>query len=168
MLDRNVLLLNNNFEPLTMCSARRAIIMVWNGKAEVVERTEDCVRSVSMTFFIPSVIRLLIFVSMSRQLSVQLTKQNILRRDRKTCQYCGKAEGRMTVDHVVPRSLGGRETWENLVCACPSCNNRKGDNTPEQAGMHLIRIPKKPTVRALLFGYRSIVSESWKAYLNFS
>lgn len=167
MLDRNVLLLNQNFEPLTTCSAKRAIIMVWTGKAEIVERTDYCVRSVSMTFYIPSVIRLLIFVSISHHMNVQLTKQNILRRDHKTCQYCGKAEGRMTVDHVVPRSQGGSETWENLVCACPSCNNRKGDNTLDQAGMRLIRPPRRPSVRSFLFGYKSFVSESWRAYVNF-
>ena len=167
MLDGNVLLLNNNFEPLTMCSAKRAIIMVWSGKAEIVERTDFCVHSVSMTFYIPSVIRLLFFVSISQRMNVQLTKQNILRRDHKTCQYCGKNEGRMTVDHVIPRSMGGLDTWENLVCACPSCNNRKGDNTLDQAGMRLIKSPRKPTVRSFLFGYKSPVSESWRAYLNF-
>jgi len=168
MLERNVLLLNNNFEPLTMCSAKRAIIMVWSGKAEVVERTEFRVHSVSMTFFIPSVIRLLIFVSITNRLNIQLTKQNIIRRDHRTCQYCGRTDGRMTVDHIVPKSQGGRDTWENLVCACPACNNRKGDSTPEHAGMRLLRTPKKPSVHSFLFGHKTALGEKWRAYLDIS
>jgi len=168
MLESNVLLLNQNFEPLTMCTAKRAIIMVWTGKAEIIENTRFCIHSVSMTFFIPSVIRLLLFVSITQKLNIQLTKQNILRRDHKTCQYCGKSEGHMTVDHVIPRSQGGLDTWENLVCACPSCNNRKGDNIPEKVGMRLLKSPRKPSLRAFLFAHKGMISQSWQTYLNIS
>ena len=103
MLGSAVLLLNQNYTPLTTCSARRAIIMVWLGKAEIVESTGLVVRSVSMTFDIPAIIRLLIYVGISYKWNIQLTKQNILRRDHKTCQYCGENDGPMTVDHVIPR-----------------------------------------------------------------
>ena len=166
MLDGNVLLLNNNFEPLTMCSARRAIALVWTGKAEVLEHTGRLVHSVSISFHIPSVIRLLIFVRFTRRMHIQLSKQNIIQRDMRTCQYCGSTETHMTVDHVIPRSHGGQDTWENLVCACSTCNNRKGDSLPEKAGMHLLRPPRKPCLMSFLFSHKGTVSDSWKMYLN--
>ncbi|MHB0929689.1 MAG: HNH endonuclease [Candidatus Nanopelagicales bacterium] len=165
MLEASVLLLNQNYEPLSLCSARRAILLVWSGKAEVIKHTECYIRSVSATFSIPAVIRLLIFVRITRRLNVQLTKQNILRRDHKVCQYCGRTEVQMTVDHVVPKSQGGLDTWENLVCACSSCNNRKGDNTPERVGMRLLKIPRKPNLVSFLFTHKGSFSESWKSYL---
>ncbi len=168
MLESNVLLLNHNYEPLSLCSARRAIVLVWTGKAEIVENTENRVRSVSMSFSIPSVIRLLLFVRITRRLHIQLSKQNILRRDRKTCQYCGKVEPSMTIDHIVPKSQGGLDTWENLVCACPACNNRKKNNTPEKMGMRLLRTPRKPSLISLLFAEKGHFQETWKIYLNVS
>ena len=166
MLNSAVLLLNQNFVPLTTCSARRAIVMVWTGKAEIIEITELCVHSVSMVFDVPSIIRLLIFVSISHRCNIQLTKQNILRRDRKTCQYCGEKDGPMTVDHVIPRSLGGDESWGNLVCACASCNNKKGDRTPQEAGLSLIRKPKKPSIRTFLFHNKGPIHSTWRIYLK--
>lgn len=165
MLESAVLLLNQNFVPLTTTSARRAIIMVLTGKAEIVEETGDLVRSVSRTFAIPSIIRLLMYVRFAHRWNIQISRQNVLRRDRRTCQYCGKKEGAMTVDHVVPRSAGGRDTWENLVCACSPCNNRKGDRTLEMAGMTLNMSPKKPSVRSFLFLSRGPVRNNWRTYL---
>jgi 5-methylcytosine-specific restriction endonuclease McrA len=168
MLESNVLLLNNNYEPLSLCTAKRAIVLVWTGKAEIVENTGKYVRSVSMRHSVPSVIRLLIFVRINRGMKIQLTKQNILRRDRKTCQYCGKTESSMTVDHIVPKSQGGLDTWENLVCACSACNNRKKDNTPEETGMRLLRTPRKPSLMSFLFAERGPFHDTWKIYLNVS
>ena len=165
MLESQVLLLNQNFEPIAICSAKRAIVMVWTGKAEIIETTGHFIHSVSMAFHVPSIVRLLRFIQSRHHWNIQLSKQNILKRDRKICQYCGASEGYMTVDHVIPRSLGGGETWENLVCACPSCNNRKGDRTLEQAGMKLIRKPKKPHYRTFLFSKGTILSK-WKPYLR--
>ena len=166
MLNRAVLLLNQNYEPLTTCSARRAIVMVWSGKAEIVESAGQYIHSVSMTFDVPSIVRLLFFVSISHRWDIQLTKQNIIRRDHKTCQYCGGNTHSMTVDHVIPRSLGGKDTWENLVCACSDCNNRKGGHTLQEAGMNLLRQPKKPNIRAFLFHGIGPVHRTWKTYLN--
>ena len=166
MLDRAVLLLNQNFEPLTTCSARRAIVMVWAGKAEMIESTGLCVHSVSISFDVPSIIRLLLYVSISHRWNIQLTKQNILKRDHKTCQYCGRNEGSMTVDHVIPRSQGGGETWGNLVCACALCNNKKGDRTLQEAGMKLIRKPKKPNLKSFIFHNKGPVHSTWRAYLK--
>ncbi len=165
MLESAVLLLNQNFVPLTTTSARRAIIMVLTGKAEIVEETGYLVRSVSNTFAIPSIIRLLMYVRFVHRWNIQITRQNVLRRDRRTCQYCGQKEGVMTVDHVIPRSTGGRDTWENLVCACSPCNNKKGDRTPALAGMTLNTRPKKPSVRSFLFLSHGPVRNNWRTYL---
>lgn len=166
MLNSVVLLLNQNYEPLTTCSARRAILLVWNGKAEIIEKTGQCVYSVSMEFSIPSIIRLLIYVKVVHRWDIQLTKQNILRRDHKTCQYCGGKEGHMTVDHVIPRSHGGEESWANLVCACSICNNKKGDRTPQEADMGLIQYPKKPNRRTFFFLKRGAIKSSWRGYIK--
>ncbi len=166
MLNSNVLLLNQNFTPLTVCSARRAVIMVWAGKAEIIESTGMYVHSVSMSFDIPSIIRLLVFIKIPYRWNIQLTKQNVLRRDHGKCQYCGKSEGPMTVDHVIPRSHGGNESWGNLVCACSVCNNKKGDRTPQEAGMSLIKKPKKPNIGSFLFSYKIYVSSTWRHYLK--
>ncbi|MCE5251653.1 HNH endonuclease [bacterium] len=165
MLDSQVLLLNNDYEPLTICTARRAIIMVWAGKAEVIESNGNYVHSVSTTFSIPTIIRLLMYIQAKHVWNIQLSKQNILKRDHKTCQYCGTTEGYMTVDHVIPRSQGGNDTWENLVCACSSCNNKKGDRTLEQAGMKLIKPPHKPNFRTFLFSRGTLVN-TWQPYLK--
>jgi len=165
MLESQVLLLNNDFEPLTICSARRAITMVWAGKAEIIETTGHYIHSVSMAFSVPSIVRLLRYIQAKHRWNIQLSKQNILKRDRKICQYCGTSEGYMTVDHVLPRSLGGGETWENLVCACPACNNRKGDRTLEQVAMKLIRNPAKPNYMTFLFG-RGTSINAWRPYLK--
>ncbi|MBT4485453.1 MAG: HNH endonuclease [Candidatus Latescibacteria bacterium] len=166
MLGSAVLLLNQNYTPLTTCSARRAIIMVWLGKAEIVESTGLVVRSVTMTFDIPAIIRLLMYVGISYKWNIQLTKQNILRRDHKTCQYCGENDGPMTVDHIIPRSHGGEETWGNLVCACSACNNKKGNRTPQTAGMILIKQPKKPNIRTFLFHNKGHIHSTWRTYLK--
>ena len=166
MLSSNVLLLNQNFIPLTVCSARRAVVMVWAGKAEIIESTGKYVHSVSMRFDVPSVIRLLVFVKISYSLNIQLTKQNIIKRDHGICQYCGKSEGTMTVDHVIPRSYGGDESWGNLVCACSDCNNKKDDKTPHEAGMELIKKPKKPSIGLFLFSHKIPIKSSWRVFLK--
>ena len=166
MLNSSVLLLNQNFEPLTTCSARRAIVMVWTGKAEIVETTGLSIHSVSMALDVPSIIRLLIFVSISHRWNIQLSRQNILRRDHQTCQYCGKQDGPMTVDHVIPRSQGGSDTWGNLVCACAVCNNKKGDRTPQEAEMELLKLPKKPNIRSIIFHNKGQIHSTWRTYLK--
>lgn len=165
MLNSSVLLLNHNFTPLTTCSAKRAVLMVWTGKAEVIETSGRYLHSVSMRFDIPAIIRLLVFVKVNFTWDVQLTKQNIIRRDQATCQYCGSSDGPMTIDHVIPRSLGGVHEWHNLVCACSACNNVKGNRTPVQAGMRLRKKPGKPTVRSMLFNSKKPLNSIWQAYL---
>jgi 5-methylcytosine-specific restriction endonuclease McrA len=89
-----------------------------------------------------------------------------MRRDHRTCQYCGRTDGPMTIDHVVPRSHGGKETWENLVCACSACNSRKGNRTLQEAGMDLLHKPSKPNLRSLIFQHKGPVNSDWRAYLS--
>ncbi len=164
VLNRRVLLLNQNYEPLSVCKERRAIVLVLLNKAEPVETYDVAARSMRFSMALPSVLRLNYYVKVRRQ-DVPLTKRNILKRDRGICQYCGRKFAEMTTDHVVPRTLGGPDTWENLVCACAECNARKGDRTPAQAGMTLLKVPKKP--HYFTFSINSIgeVPEGWRQYL---
>ena len=163
-LDRNVLLLNQNYEPLSVCNARRAIVLIFRGKAEVIEPDGDRVHSVSLEFPLPSVVRLVFYVHVPRR-DVHLTRANVIKRDRHRCQYCGTAQGTMTTDHVVPKTLSGEDSWENLVCACVRCNNTKGNRTPEQAHLHLVRRPRRPDYFTFVYCFTSIANEKWRPYL---
>ena len=163
-----VLILNRSFEPLQVCDVRRAIVLLFTGRAERVEDTADLIRSPSIAMLIPSVIRLQRYIRRFPTNTISFNKKNILKRDGYTCQYCGRNSGeRMTIDHVVPRSVGGKTIWENVVSACRSCNTRKGSRTPQQAGMRLLRKPSKP-ISAL---YLTILAQSarhlhvWQKYL---
>ncbi len=164
MLNRRVLLLNQNYEPLSVCRARRALVLVLLHKAETVEAYDFEAHSMSFSMQVPSVLRLNYYIRVRRK-EVPLTKRNVLRRDHGTCQYCGSRNADMTTDHVVPRSLGGGENWENLVCACPACNARKGNRTPLQARMPLSRKPKKPHYFTFAISAMGEVPEDWRQYL---
>jgi len=140
-----VLILNQTFEPLQVCSARRAVVLLFTGKAERVEDGRRLLRSPSVAFVIPLVIRLHRYIVRPARPAIAFTKKNILKRDSYTCQYCGRNSGeRMTIDHVIPKSLGGRTVWENVASACRMCNLRKGNKRLEDAGMRLERVPSKP------------------------
>ena len=141
VLNKNVLVLNQNYEPLSVCSAKRAFLLLYMGKAEMIEKCDGLkIHSVVQSFPLPSVVRLWRYVKSPRK-KVLLTRRNIIIRDNHTCCYCGTTKGPMTVDHVIPKHLGGTDSWENLVCACEKCNNKKGDRTPAQAGMKLLKKP---------------------------
>ncbi len=142
-----VLVLNANFEPINVCSTRRAIGLILKGKADLVLNGRGEIKTISRSFPRPSIIRLDQMVHRPRP-RVRLTKREILRRDNFTCQYCGLSTQHLTIDHVVPRRLGGVHTWENLVAACSTCNHRKGGRTLEQAQMRLLRSPAAPPVSA--------------------
>jgi len=163
-MDRRVLLLNQNYEPLSICRARRALVLVLLRKAEAVESYDFEARSVSLAMHVPSVLRLNYYIRVRRK-EVPLTKRNILRRDHNTCQYCSVHGADMTTDHVIPRSLGGEDSWENLVCACPDCNARKGSRSPAQARMALIQKPKKPHYFTFAISAMGQVPEDWRQYL---
>jgi len=165
---RKVLILNQTFEPLQVCGTRRAVILLFTGKAERVEDTGQVIRSPSTALLLPSVIRLQHFVRKPVSPTISFNKKNILKRDAYTCQYCGRNGGeRMTIDHVIPKSLGGRTVWENVVSACRTCNLRKGSKRLGEAGMHLLRKPTKPHS----FSYLGILAHtsphytSWWKYL---
>jgi 5-methylcytosine-specific restriction endonuclease McrA len=138
-------MLNSTYEPLRVVSWRRAITMLCLGKVEVVRSYETRLRSVSWTVEMPAVIRLTSFVRRHR-IRVAFSRRNIFLRDGYRCQYCNERfpANELTCDHLVPRSRGGRSSWENLVTACGPCNRRKGDRSPEQARMKLLRQPRRP------------------------
>ena len=165
VINRNVLLLNQNYEPLTVCSARRAIVLLFQGKAEMIETADGLkIRSVSRSFELPSVVRLWQYRKVPYK-KIMLTRKNILARDGHRCQYCGTTKGPMTVDHVLPRMKNGNDSWENMVCACVKCNNKKGDRTPDKAGMKLLRIPKRPTFITFIQRYLGDSNDRWRQYL---
>ncbi len=165
MLNAQVLVLNSSFQPLHVCQARRALLLVLQDKAEVVEYYEHLlVRSVSRAFRLPCVVRLRGFLQPSRR-GVALNRRNLLRRDGCCCQYCGSSQEPLTTDHIIPRSRGGADSWENLVTACVPCNNRKGSRTPEQAGMQLLTPPRKPGFYSFIRFYHPHSHDKWRPYL---
>ena len=164
MLSSKVLLLNQNYEPMSVVSAKKAIILFYLQKVEIIEKRDRMVRSQKVAFPLPSIVRLLCYVHIPRK-KVELTRRNILKRDGYRCQYCGTNRGPLTVDHVIPRTQGGLDTWENLVCACVACNNKKGSKTPEQARMRLLKQPRKPNYLFFMQYLIGVSEDSWKPYL---
>lgn len=163
-MSQKVLVLNQSYEPMSVCDVRKAMILVFAGKAEMVAAYPDqFIRSVSAVFPMPSVVRLMVFIAVPYK-KIMLTRRNILRRDGNQCQYCGRTDG-LTIDHVIPKSQGGGDTWENLVTACTRCNNKKANRTPEQAGMQLRRKPTRPTHIMFMQRFIGNVSDAWKPYL---
>ena len=161
-----VLVLNANFEPLNVCTTRRAIGLILSGKADLVLNGRGVITTVSTAYPRPSIIRLERMVKRPRP-RIRLTKREILRRDDFTCQYCGQNSPHLTVDHIVPRRLGGLHSWDNLVAACPPCNHRKGGRTLEQAQMHLLRIPSEPSSSAqYLFARHLNENIEWVPFVN--
>ncbi len=167
VLSKFVLVLNQNYEPLSVCNVKRAIILVYLGKAEIIEQDSVRLKAAAWSIHMPLVVRLFLYVSVPHK-KVILSRKNIIKRDNHQCQYCGSRLGPMTVDHIVPKKMGGTESWENLVCACVTCNNKKGNRTPEQAGIRLMRIPSKPTHLMFIQHFVGIRSDKWKPYLFMS
>ena len=166
MYNSPVLVLNQSYEPLNICRARRAVVLIIQGKAEMLENGLGFIRSVNDTFPIPSVIKLGYFIRRPRP-ERKLTRLGVFHRDHYTCQYCGKQAQQLTIDHVIPRHRGGQHTWENVVSACIPCNHRKAGRTPEQAGMRLIGQPSRPKDNIPFYiprQYRQGLSE-WGKYL---
>lgn len=167
-LHRPVLVLNASYEPINVCAARRAIVLVFKGIAAAEEDSSHAVHSSRRTLRVPSVIRLLEYRRIPCQTRA-LSRKNILMRDRYTCQYCLKVlpTGELTLDHVIPRSRAGDSGWENLVACCHSCNNRKGSRTPEEAGMKLTRQPRPFSLHTSRHLMRLLgkSDEQWRKYL---
>ena len=166
MRDLSVLVLNQNYEPLNICRARRAVVLLYRGKAEMLENGSGFIHSASYTFLLPSVIRIVYMIKRPRPRR-KLTRLEIFNRDKYTCQYCGKETRQLTLDHVIPRYKGGEHTWENVVSACISCNRHKAGKTPEQSGMRLLCCPSPPRGNApfyIPYHYLQAKSE-WQKYL---
>lgn len=142
--------------------------MVYLRKAEVIAKKDSLVlRSPKLKFPFPSIIRLDSYTPVKYR-KVILSRKNILRRDTHKCQYCGRSDLPLTIDHLNPKARGGSDSWENLVAACTKCNNKKGDRTPEDAKMPLIRKPFKPSHIMFLKHFVGQVDERWKPYLYLS
>lgn len=159
----NVLVLNQDYQALSICSVERAFILLFLKKADLIDELPGkTLRSVGRAFKYPSVIRLNKYARVPYR-QVSLTRANIFRRDKHTCAYCG-ARTDLTIDHILPRSIGGRESWENLITACQSCNAKKGNQTPEQSGMKLRFQPFRPSFVMYLNNSASY-QDTWRPYL---
>ncbi|SEJ40557.1 5-methylcytosine-specific restriction endonuclease McrA [Deinococcus reticulitermitis] len=160
-----VLVLNASFEPLQVTSIKRAITLLQYGVAEALELSRDVVRSPSTVLNVPSVIRLRRYVRRPRVNAVPFNRRNVLRRDHFVCQYCG-GHDELTLDHVLPRSRGGRHAWDNVVTACRGCNQRKGNRTPEEAAMPLRTRPHAPTFGVYAHGQFAHWQPEWSGYIG--
>ena len=164
------LLLNASYEPLKVVHWQKAITLWCQGKVEVIAHHEREIRTVSLSFRLPSVIRLLRFVKIKRRFDyVPFSRANIYARDNHTCQYCHQVYPTtdLTFDHVVPVAQGGRKDWENIVTCCVTCNRRKGGRTPAEAGMRLMKPPRRPDSAPAIritVGLRD-APETWRDYL---
>jgi 5-methylcytosine-specific restriction endonuclease McrA len=164
-MNRKVLVLNHNYEPLSVCNVKKAVVLLFLGKAELIEASNGrFLHSVSLTMPFPSIVRLSIYVRIPYK-KIVLSRKNILRRDGHRCQYCGRTDVPLTVDHVIPRARGGEDSWENLVAACVRCNNKKGDRLPGEAQMNLTRRPIRPNHVMFIRDFVGSVDDCWKPYL---
>ena len=167
----HTLVLNATFEPINIVSWKKALTLLFQGKVEVLAEYDREIRSVNFTIKMPSVLRLLRYVKIRRRFPhVKFCRANIYARDNHICQYCGRrcSTEDLTFDHVIPIVKGGGKTWDNIVTCCFDCNHKKGGQTPEEAGMRLIRPPRQPEwVPAILhvtIGLRT-APDAWRDYL---
>lgn len=170
----HVLLLNASLEPLGVITQRRALSLMYRGRVEAVTDESFELRGVTKVFSVPSVIRLRRFINVPRR-GAKWSRRGVLQRDNFTCAYCGVKAGErqnkkymersdFTVDHILPTSRGGKNTWVNTVCACPSCNHRKGNRTPHEANIKLLWEPKTPRVSYLVAS--GDIPAAWKVYME--
>jgi 5-methylcytosine-specific restriction endonuclease McrA len=163
---QQVLVLNASYEPLNVCSLRRAHVLVYKGKAEVVEELDRPLRAATDTYPWPHVIRLVHYVRVPRIVQRKISRRALFARDNWRCVYCGTAGGRLTLDHVVPRSRGGGSTWENVVTSCAPCNLRKGNRTLAEVGMNLPRPPRAPAPALFVTLAAPRIPDGWHPYLT--
>jgi len=184
VLDRPTLVLNRNWQPVNVATVARALVMLWNESARVIDPDdyrlydwcdwarlrpkdgEPCIRSVRFRLRVPEVITLTTY-DRYRESTVTFSRRNIFKRDHTTCQYCGLRPGtsELTIDHVVPRSHGGVSSWENCVLACVRCNAKKANRTPVQANMKLRKKPVRPDWKPI-YAYSNVRIESWAKFIS--
>ncbi len=163
-MDQKVLILNQDYSAISLCSIHKAFILLFLEKAELVEKRTGALRTISKSFPVPSIIRLQRYVNVPYK-GIALSRQNIMRRDHFRCLYCDSTKN-LTIDHIIPRSRGGESNWTNLGTACMRCNTRKGDRTPEEANMLLKQKPKKPSLTSFLVLHSDTIDHSWHTYLR--
>lgn len=163
---QSALVLNATYEPLSVVPVRRALCLVLDGKAEVVHEGNTVIRSASLVLNLPVVIRLRYLVRVPFRRRTALSRRALFIRDGHRCQYCGGAAD--SIDHVIPRSRGGRHVWDNVAAACRPCNLRKRDRTPEEAGMRLASIPRVPRDGVWIDASVGHVPDAWRPYLAWS
>ena len=161
-----VLVLNASYEPINVCTVRRAAVLVLKERAEMIERSHGELHSEHLALQRPCVIRLMRYVRIPRDVHRRkITRKAVLARDAWTCQYCGRQATGLTVDHVIPRSRGGESVWENIVASCAPCNRKKGNRTPHEARMQPARIPKPPGPNVFIRIAAPRVPTAWEQYL---
>ena len=189
-LNESVLVLNRLWQAVNVCTARRALCLLFQGHAQVVQAMDGdfvtldfdrwrdfspddfnnyaAVQTISFRIRAPKVILLVFFDRLPRK-EIKLTRHNIFERDRHQCQYCGRMLSRqeLNLDHVIPRDRGGQTTWENIVCSCIECNTRKGNHTPREANMKLLRAPRRPKWRPFItISHTRFQDEHWRRFLD--
>lgn len=167
MINLPVLVLNQTYEPLNICRVRRAMVLIYQNKAEMLENGSGVIHTIGRDYPVPSVIRLASMIKRPQRIERKFTRLEIFKRDDFTCQYCGKVTRNLTLDHVIPRFRDGQHTWENVVSACVPCNRHKAGRTPAEAGMKLHKKPVRPHATGLFYipsHYPDMRSE-WQKYL---
>jgi len=166
LMENPVLVLNSNFEPINVCGFQRAVGLMLTDKATLILNGRGWIHTTRNSFPIPSVIRLSRMVHPPRP-KVALSRREIFRRDHFNCQYCGKSTPMLTVDHVVPKHLGGSHGWSNLVTACSYCNHKKGGRSLSESGMSLLKQPKEPPQSAhYIFARYLPENAEWSEFLE--
>lgn len=184
VMDTRVLVLNRNYQPVAVTRVARAFGLLYAGAAQALDgqfrafdfpswaalgagHADEVIRTPTSVLRVPRVLVLQAYDRMPRQ-RVRFSRQNVYLRDQFTCQYCGRAFARhhLNLDHVVPRSQGGRTHWENIVCSCVACNLAKGGRTPEQARMRLLRAPRKPSWSSLTPVIGKVAYKEWLPFVD--
>jgi len=161
-----VLVLNASYEPINVCTVRRAAVLVLKERAEILERGEWTLHAENLTLPGPMVIRLITYVRIPYEAHRRkITRRAVFARDRWTCQYCGVERGNLTVDHVIPRSKGGGSGWDNIVTCCAPCNRRKADRLPRQANMVPRQKPTAPRAAIFIRVASPEIPRSWEQYM---
>ncbi len=164
-MNQRVLVLNLDYSPISVCSVQRAFLLIYLNKAQLLNEIEGKeIRSVNSTYPMPAVIKLNRYINIPYR-SVELSRQNIFKRDNFQCQYCG-TNSNLTLDHVIPSSKGGKNSWTNLVTACKSCNTRKGHHEPSEVDMKLAREPFRPSFILFLRDFSGFGDNTWEPYLK--
>ncbi|PTL59220.1 HNH endonuclease [Paraconexibacter algicola] len=160
-----MLVLNATYEPINVCTVRRAVVLLLKSKAEVIEQGERPLRSECEVMTRPAVIRLTHYVRVPRDTHRRkITRRAVFARDGWECQYCGSRQ-QLTVDHVIPRSKGGSSDWTNIVASCAPCNRRKSDHLPAQANMHPRRPPREPSPHVFIHVASPRIPAAWRPWL---